>query len=170
MTCSFSRPAVLLVAMLLGACSHSTLNPPSLAPRAGEKIDPRVPVERALIERPMSSGVRERLATLLAQARSGDAAYRAALGPAQRAVAAAGPARSESWISAQVAMSALEAARSPTPAALSAIDAIAGEAVAAKGAIGASDLAAVQAAGAQAGAIDAEQRATIASLNARIAR
>ncbi|MEG3154495.1 hypothetical protein [Sphingomonas sp. RB1R13] len=164
------RHIAALPVLLLGACSHTTANSPSLAPRAAEKIDPRVPVERALTERPMSGGVRERLASLIAQARSGDAAYRAALGPAQRAVGAAGPARSESWISAQVAISALEAARSPTPAALSAIDAIAGEAVAAKGAIGASDLAAVQAAGTDAGAIDAEQRATIASLNARIAR
>jgi hypothetical protein len=164
------HPAALPLLLLLGACSHSTLAPPSLAPRAAEKVDPRVPVERALTERPMSGGVQERLASLIVQARSGDVAYRAALGPAQRAVAAAGPARSESWISAQVAMSALEAARSPTTAALGAIDAIAGEAVAAKGAIGASDLAAVQSAGAEAGAIDAEQRATIASLNARIAR
>lgn len=170
MILALRHPAALPLLLLLGACSHSTLNPPSVAPRAAEKIDPRVPVERALTERPMSGGARERLASLIAQARSGDAAYRAVLGPAQRAVAAAGPARSESWISAQVAMSAVEAARSPTTAALSAIDAIAGEAVAAKGAIGASDLASVQAAGAEAGAIDAEQRATIASLNARIAR
>jgi hypothetical protein len=83
MILTLRHPAVLPVLLLLGACSHSTLNPPSLAPRAAEKIDPRVPVERALIERPMSGGIRERLASLMAQARSGNAAYRAAPGQAR---------------------------------------------------------------------------------------
>ncbi len=164
------RPVSLVALALLAACSHGSLNPPSLAPRAAEAIDPRLPVERALVERPVSAGLRDRLASLLAQARAGEAAYRAALGPAERAAAAAGPARSESWVSAQQALSVLEAARAATPKALGDIDAIAGEAVASKGAIGASDLAAVQAAGEKAGALDNRQRATISRLNARIER
>jgi hypothetical protein len=154
----------------LAACSHSTLNSPSLAPRAAEAIDPRLPVERALIERPVSESLCQRLARLVAQARAGDGAYRAALGPAERAAAAAGPSRSESWVSAQLALSVLEAARAATPKALADIDAIAGEAVANKGAIGASDLAAVRAAADEAGALDQAQRATIARLSARIGR
>lgn len=154
----------------LTACSHSTLNPPSLAPRAAEAIDPRLPVERALIERPVSGSLHERLARLVAQARAGQATYRAALGPAERAASAAGPSRSESWVSAQQALSALEAARAATPKALADIDAIAGEAVTNKGAIGASDLAAVRSAADEAGALDRTQRATIARLNSRIGR
>ena len=165
-------PSLLPLAMLLllAGCSHGMLNPPSLAPRAAEAIDPRLPVERALVRRPASAGLRDRLASLLAQARAGEAAYRAALGAAERAAAAAGPARSESWVSAQQTLSALEVARAATPKALGDIDALAGEAVATKGAIGVSDLAAVQAAGEAAGALDKAQRATIARLSARIGR
>ena len=118
----------------------------------------------------MGAGLRDQLASLVGQARAGDAAYQAARGPAERAAAAAGPLRSESWISAQQALSALEAARAATLKAMGDIDAIAGDAVANKGAIGASDFIAVQAAADEAGALDRAQRATIARLNSRIAR
>ena len=141
-----------------------------VAARAAEAIDPRLPVARALVERPVGAALRDQLASLVRQARAGDAAYRAALGPAERAAAAAGPSRSESWVSAQQALSALEAARAATPKAMGDIDAIAGDAVANKGAIGASDFAAVQTAADEAGALDRAQRATIARLNSRIAR
>ncbi len=165
---SYLITATLPVIATLAACSHGTLNPPSLAPRAAEAIDPRLPVERALLERAVGADMRDRLAILVGQARAGDATYRTALGPAERAAAAAGPSRSESWISAQQALSALEAARAATPKAMAAIDAIAGDAVANKGAIGASDLAAVRAAADEAGTLDRAQRATIARLSARI--
>jgi hypothetical protein len=165
------RPfATFLLVGTLAACSHSTLNSPSLAPRAAEAIDPRLPVERALVERPAGAGLREQLATLLSRARAGDAAFHVALGSAERAAAAAGPARSESWVSAQQMLSALEAARAATPKALADIDAVAGEAVAKKGAIGTSDLAAVRGAAEEAGALDRAQRATIARLGSRIGR
>ena len=163
-------PVITLLAAALAACSHGAPNPPSLAPRAAEAIDPRLPIERALVERSVGAGLRDQLASLVGQARAGDAAYQAARGPAERAAAAAGPLRSESWVSAQQALSALEAARAATPKAMGDIDAIAGDAVANKGAIGASDFIAVQAAADEAGALDRAQRATIARLNSRIAR
>ncbi|WP_395001518.1 hypothetical protein [Sphingomonas sp.] len=162
---------VLLVAMLLplvGACSAPKISPPSLAPRAAEAIDPRLPVERALVERRLSGSVTARIADYLAAARAGEAAFRAMLGPAQRAAAAAGPAQSESWISAQQSLSALEAARAATPMALSDIDALAAAAVKASGGIGTSELAAIQAAAREAAAIDQAQRREIDALNARI--
>ncbi|MEO5640994.1 MAG: hypothetical protein ABIQ98_04420 [Sphingomicrobium sp.] len=169
-----TSPAPLCIALAavvaLGGCSASKLTPPSLAPRAAEAIDPRVPVEHAIVQRPIRAGVGARLAALLGEARSGDAAFRAALGPAQRAVSGAGAARSEGWIVAQEAVSATEAARAPTSRALSEIDAIAGEAVAQKGAIGASELAAVQAAADEVGAIDRAQRTAIGELSARLSR
>lgn len=169
------KSACLLIASLtatvaLHGCTASKLTPPSLAPRAAEAIDPRLPVEHALVVRPISAGVGARLAALLGEARSGDAAFRAALGPAQRAAAGAGPARSEGWIAAQEALSATEAARAPTSRALSEIDAIAGAAVVGKGAIGASELAAVQAAADDVAAIDRTQRAAIGELSARLSR
>jgi len=151
-----------------GGCSSPKIAPPSLAPRAAEAIDPRLPVERALVERPVAAGLTGRLAELLAEARSGEAAFRSALGAAQRAAAVAGPLRSESWIAAQEALSALEAARAPTPKALADIDALAGTEIKARNGIGADDLAAIRQAAAEAGALDAAQRGEIAALNARI--
>ena len=165
--------AVLPIAMLLllaGACSAPRITPPSLAPRAAEAIDPRLPVERALVERPLRATVRERLAGFVLAARGGEAAFRAALGPAQRAAAAAGPPRSERWIVAQQALSAAEAARAATPKALGDIDALAAGSIAADEGIGASDLAATGAAAAEVGAIDQAQRREIAALSARIGR
>ena len=160
--------AMLIALCTTGGCSSPKLAPPSLAPRAAEAIDPRLPVERALVVRPVTAGLTGRIAELLAEARSGEAAFRSALGPAQRAAAAAGPARSESWIAAQLALSALEAARAPTTRALGDIDALAGADIMARNGIGADDLAAIQQASAEAGALDAAQRAALAALSARI--
>jgi hypothetical protein len=151
-----------------GGCSSPKIAPPSLAPRLAEAIDPRLPVERALVERPVAAGLTGRLTELLAEARSGEAAFRWALGAAHRAAAVAGPLRSESWIAAQEALSALEAARAPTPKALADIDALAGTEIKARNGIGADDLAAIRQAAAEAGALDAAQRGEIAALNARI--
>ena len=159
---------LLLALVALTGCARSGLVPPSLAPRTAEAIDPRLPVERALVERPVSNTMRARLSDLIGAARTGEAAFRAALGPAERAAAAAGPARSESWISAQEALSALQAARTPTPRALSAIDALAGETIAATGGIGAADRAAIDEAASEVGVIDRQQSATIKSLAARL--
>ncbi|MEO6248428.1 MAG: hypothetical protein ABIO85_07585 [Sphingomicrobium sp.] len=163
-----SLSALALSFTAAAGCSAPKISPPSLAPRPSEAIDPRLPVERALVVAPVAVGLRGRLAELLAEARSGEAAFRAALGPAQRAAGAAGPARSEGWIAAQMALSALEAARAPTPRALSEIDALAGADIKAHGGIGAEDLAAVAAAAGEVGALDVAQRQTIGALSARI--
>ena len=158
----------LLVPLAAAACSTPRTNPPSLAPRASEAIDPRLPVERPLVVAAVTPGLRGRLAELVAQARSGDAAFETALGAAQRAAAAAGPARSESWIAAQMALSALEAARAPTARALSDVDALAGADIKARSGIGAQDLAAIEEAAVAIGAIDTAQRRVISGLSARI--
>ena len=160
--------AMLALTIVAGGCASPAIAPPSLAPRATEAIDPRLPVERALVVRPVTAGLTARLAGLLAEARAGEAAFRSALGPAQRAAAAAGPARSESWIAAQQALSALDASLARTTRALSDIDALAGADIEARSGIGADDLAAIQQAAAEAGALDAAQRREIAALNARI--
>lgn len=167
---SAALPLVAVITLCLAGagCSSPKITPPSLAPRAAEAVDPRLPVERALVVRPVAAGLRGRLAELTAEARTGEAAFRGALGAAQRAASAAGPARSESWIAAQQALSALEAARAPTTRALSDIDALAGADIKARNGIGADDLAAIQDAATEAGALDAAQRREIASLNARI--
>ncbi|MEO7786462.1 MAG: hypothetical protein ABIR77_01365 [Sphingomicrobium sp.] len=165
---TFLARSALLLLLLAAGCSAPRISPPSLAPRASEAIDPRVPVERALVVAPVAAGLHERLAALLSQARDGEAAFRAALGPAQRTAAAAGAARSESWIAAQLALSAAEAARAPTTRAMSDIDALGGAEIRTRGGIGAEDLAAIDAAAAEAGALDAAQRRALAALSARI--
>ena len=165
---ALSATALLAVCAMMAGCSSAKLSPPSLAPRAAESIDPRLPVERALVVRPIPAELRARLGELLSAARAGEVAFRSFLGTAQRAAAVAGPVRSESWITAQEALSALEAARAPTPKALSDIDSLAGKDIKAQSGIGADDLAAIQDAAAQASALDAAQRHEIATLSARI--
>lgn len=160
--------AALVLPIVVAGCSAPRIIPPSLSPRASEAIDPRVPVERALVVRPVAAGLTGRLAALLSQARSGETVFRTALGPTQRAAASAGPARSESWIAAQMALSALEAARAPTTRALSEIDALGGADIRARGGIGTDDLMAIEEAAGQVGALDAAQRREIAALSARI--
>ncbi|MDP9163677.1 MAG: hypothetical protein M3N06_06230, partial [Pseudomonadota bacterium] len=58
----------LLVPLAAAACSTPRTNPPSLAPRASEAIDPRLPVERPLVVAAVTPGLRGRLAELVAQA------------------------------------------------------------------------------------------------------
>lgn len=166
------RPALLIAPTLLlvalAGCSQATLDPPSLAHRAAEDIDPRLGVEHVQTVSPVSPALTARLADLLRQVRGGDAGFQKLLGPTRAAAAKAGTSRGESWIAAQQLLSALEAARAPSAQAAGAIDALSGEAVAAKGDIPAADLAAIQAANDQAGEITRRQSADVAALSAQI--
>ena len=158
----------LTLTFVLAACSTSKLTPPSLAPRAAEKIDPRVPVERVIAAHAVATGFSSRLVDLVAEARSGDSAFRAAIGPAQRAAGAASTRYSDSWVVAQQALSVAQAARTPTTRALTEIDAIAGEAIKAKGGIGPEDLAAIEAAAREVGAIDERQTSELKAIGDRL--
>ena len=84
---------------------------PSLAPRAAETIDPRVPLAGDGAQQPVSPALAARLAELIALARQGDRAFTAAAEEAQRLTAAAGATQSESWVIAQQAVTAAVAAR-----------------------------------------------------------
>jgi len=154
---------------VLGACSKSTLNPPSLAPRDAEKIDPRIPVEHPIVKRGANLTLAGKLAALLNEAEQGDTKYRAALGPAERAVGAADKTRGEAWITAQQLLSALQSARAPTTRAAAAMDALAGDAVKADSGIDADELDAIQRAAEEADAMAARQASEIAALSARLA-
>ena len=141
---------------------------PSLAPRAAEAIDPRVPVEHMVGPGPVDAVLAARLAELVGQARSGEAAFIVAAGEARRLAAAAGPSQSESWVIAQQAVSAAVAARAPATRALGDIDGIAAAELARRGGITPADLAAIEAAGAQVAAIDRRQAEAIDDLQARL--
>jgi hypothetical protein len=164
----------LSLTLLVGAaasaagCAAGGGPPPSLLPRAAEAIDPRLPVERPLNDRPVSAALAARLAELVAQAHAGDAAFGPAAAAAARLAGAAGAPQSESWIAAQVALSAAIAARDPTAQAIGDIDALGSARLQTQGGLSPADLAAIKAAGDEAGAIDQRQADAIQAIKARL--
>jgi hypothetical protein len=155
------RAAVFPIVLLLGACAAPGGPYPSLQPRAAEDIDPRVPVNRPMNERPVSPALASNLAALITQAHSGDASFDAAAADAERLAAAAGPPRSDSWLTAQEALTAAIAARKPTTTALADIDELGGNALQKQGGIAPNDLAAIRNAAAEVGTLDQREAARI---------
>ena len=158
----------LFLASALSACASPGGPYPSLAHRAGEGVDPRVAVERPMNQRPVSAALASRLAELVVQARSGDAAFAAAADEAERLAASAGAPQSEGWVAAQQALSSAIAARGPTTAAIGDIDALGATRLQAQGGLAPNDLAAIKSAGAEVGAIDQRQADRIKAIQARL--
>jgi hypothetical protein len=156
------------LSLLLTACATTQPGEPSLAPRAAEAVDPRVPIPSGVVSGPADPALAARLAELVAEVRAGDAAFQAAAQNAESLTGAAGPAQSESWIAAQQAVSALVAARAPVTRAIADLDSIASARIAANGGILPGDLAAIQAASAEAAEIGEREAATISRLQARL--
>ena len=153
---------------MIAACSMPQGKAPSLAPRAAEAIDPRVPVNNPVRSGPVDAGLAAHLAALLDQVQSGNAAFNDAAASAERAAAAAGPPKSESWITAQQALSAAQSARGPTTRALSDIDGLGSNALATKGGLSAADLDAIRSAAARAAEVDRAQADRIKALEAKL--
>ena len=162
------RRTALLSILALTACSAPGGPYPSLQPRAAEAIDPRVPVVRPINDRPVTAGLAARLAALVDQAQSGDAAFDDAASVAERLAGGAGPPRSESWIAAQEALTAAIAARRPTATAMGDIDEIGATALQNQAGIAPNDFAAIKSAAAKVGAIDSRQADRIASIQKRL--
>lgn len=162
------RSAACLTILLVTACSAPGGPYPSLQPRAAEAIDPRVPVVRPMNDRPVSANLEARLAALLEQARTGDAAFGAAVSQAERLAAAAGAPQSESWIAAQESLTAAIAARKATATALGDIDEIGATALQTQRGIAPNDLAAIQRAAAEVGSLDRTQAARIGAIQKRL--
>src|SRR5690349_9909788 len=108
----------------LGACTTPGGPYPSLQPRAAEAVDPRLPVDRPMNDRPVTPALASQLAQLVGQARDGEAAFNSKVAEAERLAAGAGSQQSEQWVAAQEALSAAIAAAGPTRIALADIDAI----------------------------------------------
>ena len=153
---------------LLGACSTPQGSYPSLAPRAAEAIDPRVPIPSEVKIGPADTNLSTHLAALIDQAESGDSQFEAAAANAERLAQGAGSPQTESWVAAQQALSAAQAARGPTTRALGDIDGLAAAALEQRGGIPAGNLAAIQAAAEQATEIDRRQSARIDAIEARL--
>lgn len=152
----------------LGACAAPTGPYPSLAPRAAEAIDPRVPIPNEVVAGPADANLSAQLAALIDQAKAGDSAFQGAATEAERLAQAAGAQQSESWVVAQQALSAAQAARGPTTRALGDIDEIASTALEQKGGIAPGNLAAIRAAAATVSAIDSGQAARIDAIESRL--
>jgi hypothetical protein len=162
------RRTALLSILALTACSAPGGPYPSLQPRAAETIDPRVPVVRPVNDRPVTAGLAARLAALIDQAQSGDAAFDGAASVAERLAGGAGPPRSESWIAAQEALTAAIAARRPTATAMGDIDEIGATALQNQAGIAPNDFAAIKSAAAKVGAVDSRQADRVASIQKRL--
>ncbi len=149
----------LLPALLLAACAAPGTYP-SLAPRPYEKAAPQMPP--ALPPAVSDAGLLAQVEGAVARAEAGQGAFDAALGLADRSVAASDRRRgSESWIGAQMAISRLERTREPVQTALADLDSIM------RGLLlgpPSADRAAVEAAMARVGAIDAAQLAAVQRL------
>ena len=161
-------PTILIALTALGACATPGGPSPSLQPRAAEAIDPRVPIERPMNDRPVSPALAAQLAALVSQAHSGDAAFDPAAAQAERLAAAAGERQSESWIAAQEALSAAVSAREPTAHALGDIDGLAAAMLQAQRGIAPNDLDAIKSAAAEVGAIDRRQTERIDAVKQRL--
>ena len=162
------RQALFPALFLVSGCAAPGGPYPSLQPRAAERIDPRVPVERPLNDRPVSAGLAGRLASLVADAGSGDEAFAVAAANAEKLAGAAGPRQSESWIAAQEALTAAIAARKSTTSALADIDEIGARQLQVQGGISPHDLSAIQSAASRVSAIARAQAARIDAIKSRL--
>jgi hypothetical protein len=161
------RNLCLIVIAVTAGCAPGHA-PPSLLPRPGEAIDPRVPVERPVNNRPVDAPLASRLAALVSQARDGDAAFQPAVARAEQLASAAGASHSESWTVAQEALSAAIAARAPTARALADIDALGADKLQAQQGLAPADLEAIKRAGEEVGAIDLHQAAAVKAIQQRL--
>lgn len=155
------------IAVLLSGCA-SNVTAPSLQPRPGEEVDPRIPIDRPMNDRPATPALVDRLQLLVAQARAGEPAFAAAIGAAERAASVAGAPQSEGWIAAQEALSAAIAAHGPAANAMGAIDTLGATMLAEQGGLAPNDLKAIDDAASAVGEIARRQSAAIGSVKAQL--
>lgn len=161
--------ALVLSALLLTGCAGVT-DAPSLARRPAEAIDPRLPIVDRSAALPADPALAAALRRIAAPAFAQGAAIDSAIAAADRLAGSAGPAGSESWISAQQALSAAVAAQEPLTRALGDFDAAVAERITSGARLVPQDLAAVRAISADLAALDARQRAALAAVQRRLAR
>jgi len=162
---------ILLSALILslsgcaGAGNYPTLNPRPIETKAeGLLAEPSVP-DAPLA--PASPEARSKIAAALHMAQDGAAAFDAALPAARTSADAAGASGSESWINAQMAVSALEQHRGPVKSALADLDDVLRKTLPGPPS---EDLARVQAAIRTISVIDTQQEQAMADLLQRISR
>jgi hypothetical protein len=162
------RHLACLAVLALSACAAPGGPYPSLQPRAAEAIDPRVPVERPMNNRPVSPTLASNLSALVGQAQSSNSAFDSAASEAEHLAASAGGPQSEGWIAAQEALTAAIAARKQTATALGDIDALAATALQTQRGIAPNDLAAIKNAQGVVAALDRRQAERVDAIQKRL--
>ena len=160
----------LLAVPLMTACSVTTSPEPSLAPRAAEAIDPRLPISSEEPAGVVDPALATRLSDLTGQVRSAEPAFEAREAEAVRLAGAAGPVASESWIAAEQALSRLVEQYGVTTRAAADVDALASDRLQRQGWIAPADRQAIAAAASEVGAISLRQAEAIDRLKDQLAR
>ncbi len=160
----------LVATSILAACSAPPINEPSLAPRAAEAIDPRVPISDVTVPGSVDPALAERLQGLVAGARASAPAFASREAEASRLAAQAGPMASESWVAAQQALSRLVEQHGEITNAAANIDALASDRLKGQHWIKPADREAIAAAAAEVGAINDAQSAAIDRITDQLAR
>jgi len=156
--------ALILVMSALAGCSTPG-DEPSLAPRAAERIDPRVPIADTSGNLPASASLAAQLRRMIGEAQGTQGAADRAIAAAEASASRAGPRQSESWIAAQQLVSAAIAARYPVTRMLGDLDALTSRSV---NTLVPADLANVTAASEAISAIDRRQAERIDALQRRL--
>jgi hypothetical protein len=163
----FSRQFLLLSPVLALLCGcQAAIDAPSLAPRPTERQPILEPAPASEGDSTLDPALGQRLAAILSAAEEGDAVFARARTDAETAVRRAeGQAEgSDSWVAAQQALSALEAARAPVQAQLTALEDVRQDP--AYAALANRD--AIEVAGTRIAAIADAQAATLQALAARL--
>lgn len=159
-----------LLLFMASACSTGPAIEPSLAPRAAETIDPRIPIPDSAPTGSPDAALAERLNVLVAAVRGAVPAFEARETEASRLASAAGPIASESWIAAQQALSQLIEQYGVTTQAAADIDALASARIENQRWIQPADREAIAAAAAEVADISNSQAAAIGRLKDQLAR
>jgi hypothetical protein len=165
------RNSIALTSLLLVAgCTSPMMREPSLAPRAAESIDPRLPIPDAVPTGPIDAALAARLNALVETVRGAAPQFNAQDSDATRLAAAAGPMASESWIAAQQALSRLVEQHGVTTRAAGDIDALAASRLEGQHWIRPADREAIEAAAAEVASINIPQAEAIRRLASQLAR
>jgi len=161
----------LFAASLAAACSAPQAgSQPSLAPRAAEAIDPRLPIPSDVQPTAVDPSLASQLAGLVGEARSGVTAFDAKQATAERLATGAGPMASESWVAAEQALSLLVEQHGVTTRAAANIDALGSSRIQGQRWIRPTDQQAIAAAAAEVAAISGRQAEAIDRLTSQLAR
>jgi hypothetical protein len=158
-------------ALLAAACSAPQAGPqPSLAPRAAEAIDPRLPIPSDVQPTTVDPSLASQLAGLVGEAQAGVAAFDARQATAERLASAAGPMASESWVVAEQALSLLVEQHGVTTQAAANIDKLGSSLIQGQRWIRPADQQAISSAASEVAAISGRQAEAIDRLKNQLAR